>query len=149
MIDPIINGIVLVIFGLAIGGVLQLFALLNRGFSVERSRRRVPQKEGERKRVIGLRSFLKESKERANQSRRSIRTLPRSATISMAAFYGLLIVFILIIKFSPIEMRWLIFLGSVLVGFFIMNNIFIRAKKGKIRVEGNSVFDVLPKEKSD
>lgn len=149
MIDPIVNGIVLVIFGLAIGGVLQLFALLSRGFSVETSRRRVPQKEGERKRVIDLRSFLKESKERAEQSRRSIRTMPRSATISMAAFYGILIVFILIIKFSPIEMRWLIFLGSVLVGFFIMNNIFIRAKKGEIRVEGNSVFDVLPKEKSD
>jgi len=149
MIDPIINGIILVIFGLIIGGVLQLFGLLSGKFSSDALRRRVPRKEGERRRGLGLIRFFKKSRERAEQGKRSIHTMPRSAIISMVAFYRLLIVLILIIKYSPIEMRWLIFIASVLVGFLVMNKVFLQAKKGEIRADGHSVFDVLPKEKSD
>lgn len=147
MIDPIINGTVLVIFGLTLGAVLQLFGLLRRGFSGEVLR--ISRKQGEKRRKVGLRRFIKESLERAEQSRNAIRTMPRSAKISMIAFYGLIVVLILFVKYSPIEMRWLIFIGSVLAGFFAMDRVFARAKMGKNRIEGRSLFDVLPDEKRD
>ena len=149
MIESIINGIVLVIFGLTIGSVLQLFGLLSRGFSSEVLRQGISRKQGEKRRKASLRRFIKESRERAEQSRKSIRTMPRSAKISMVAFYGLIVVLILFVKYSPIEMRWLIFIGSVLAGFFAMDSVFARAKKGVKGIEGRSFFDVLPDEKTN
>ena len=149
MVDTIINGTVLVIFGLTIGAVLQLFMLLSRGFSGEALRQSISRKQGEKRRKIDLRRFIKESQEHAEQSRNAIRTMPRSSKISVAAFYGLIIVLILNVKYGPIEMRWSIFIGSVLAGFFAMDLVFARAKTGKIRAEGRSLFDVLPNEKRD
>jgi len=148
MIDPIINGIVLVIFGLILGAVLQLFGLLSHGFSRLALIRGTPQKQGEKTGKVDLRRFINESHERAELTRQAIRTMPRSVKISLATFYGLIFVLVLFVKYSPIEMKWLIFLGSVFAGFILMDLVFSRAKAGKIRIEGRSFFDVLPDEKN-
>ena len=146
MIDPIINGTILIVFGLAMGAILQLYGLLARGFTSQTLRRKVSSEEG--KGNITLRRLLRESKKKAEEGRTSVQTMPKSGVISMIAAYGLIIVIILIVKFSPVEMQWFIFIGAILVGFMAMDRIFTLARKGKIRVEGQSFLDILPKSKS-
>ena len=78
-----------------------------------------------------------------------MQTMPRSRIILLIAFYGLIAVLILIVKYGPIEMNWWILIGSISTGFVVMDFIYYKAKKGKLRIEGHSIFDVLPNERRD
>ena len=149
MVDPIINATVLVLFGLTIGAVLQLHMLLSGGLSGDILRRKESSTQREPGRRFDLRRLIRVSQEQAQHGRHAIRTMPRSTMLLMAAFYGLIGVLILFMKYGPFEMSWLLFLCAVLAGFIVMDRVFVWAKAGKIRSEGQSFFDILPAAKKD
>jgi hypothetical protein len=147
MINTIINGVVLAIFGLIIGAVLQLLGLMEGGVSSDLLRNTREKRNSIGK--IGWKGFIKESLKAAEEGRKLMQTMPRSRMILLIAFYGLIAVLILIVKYGPIEMNWWILIGSISTGFVVMDFIYYKAKKGKLRIEGHSIFDVLPNERRD
>lgn len=149
MLDPILNGIVLAIFAFIIGSVLQIFGLLNSGFSHDVLRRRVSRKQKGVKRPVSLRKWIKESKERAEASRVMMRTMPRSAKIAMTSFYGLIVILVLFVTFGPLEMKWLVFIPFTLAGFALMEWAFSLGKAGKIHVKRKAIFDIQTEDQND
>lgn len=147
MVEGILNGVIIGMFGLTIGAVLQLAMLVSRGsegelLRISREQRREIKKNG-------LRKFILESKSRREQTKKVMSAMPRSAKILMAAFYGLIAALIIIVKYGPLEIKWVVFIGSVFIGFIAMSGLYARAKSGKIRIERRSIFDVLPNERRE
>lgn len=147
MIDPIINGIVMAIFGLIIGGIGS-FSMLLSGASLEIFMRGAHKRpNGEKKR--NLLSIIRDVEERAKERRLIVKSIPRSVKLFMAAFYGLIIILVIIVKYSPLEMSWLVFIISILVGYIVVDRLFSFAREGKIHTKSKSRFDVLPDEKKE
>lgn len=73
-----------------------------------------------------------------------MKSMPRSAKLFMVSFYGLIIVLIVIVKYSPLEMSWLVLIISVLIGHQAVERLFGFAREGKIHAKGKSAFDILP-----
>ncbi len=102
MIDPIINGVVQALLGFTIGTVLQLTYV-----------------------VSIVHRLYKKNKTQTQTTKSSI-------LISLPAFFGVIAVLMLIAYLSPIEIEWVLFISSIIGGFFAMRIIFSRAKMGRI-----------------
>lgn len=148
MIEPIISAVLVAIFGLIIGGLLGL-AMLFGGYSREMSRLHTHRRAEGEERNWALHDFIKDAEERAEEGRRIARSMPRSARLFTAAFYGLIIILAIVIISTPLEMSLLGFIVSVislLIGYYAVQRLFSIAKEGRIRTKGRSRFDLLPDE---
>jgi hypothetical protein len=112
MIYPTVNTVVIAIFGLIIGGTLSLQGILWKG---------------EQERVRRQAKTAKEMQESI-----SLANMPPSAFLSMIAVYGLVIVLIVIVKFSFVKMEWAVFFIFFFAGFAILQYLFYLATKGKM-----------------
>ena len=117
MFNPTINTIVLIIFGYLIGAMLAFSAIF---------------RQKERLQAIKL-----------DRDRKRLKRIQTSMVIVTLSWYGLIAVFILVLKFSTLRINWLIFLGSFFVGFLVLFSIFELAKRRKIIIKKKTKIDIL------
>jgi hypothetical protein len=123
MIHPLINSIVLAVFGFIISIVLKIAMRVS-----PESKRAVDSLNFGK----GLRGFVNLAIKNAEEGREISRTAGSSYWIAVIAYFGLIIVLILVLIYSPITMNWYVFLLSLGVGSLLFDWIFKLAKSGRI-----------------
>lgn len=131
MIEPWINGIAVGVFGFLTGGVTGFYAIVSGIDRQASGRRRGP-------RNWSLSGTLDTAREEAAAGRVDWKLLPRSGKAALLAFYGLIAVMIIFIRFSPVTMNWWAFLGSLFAGYTAVDLIFNAARKGKLKARGGA-----------
>jgi hypothetical protein len=63
--------------------------------------------------------------------------VPRSFWVSLSVPYGILVLFFLTLRFTPVHMRWVPLLIAYVVSVLIMSAIFDAAKAGRFRSRRN------------
>ncbi|MDO8545634.1 MAG: hypothetical protein Q7S40_34760 [Opitutaceae bacterium] len=126
--------VIMVVFGILLGVILKLFGSISgsdrtTGPAVEHPRRSL------RERVAA--AFDRDRLRAENESR--LKSMPRSAWLAMVFFYGIVAMLIVVVKVSPITMRWWPFLGSVLGAFMITGFVFTRTAAASRRMVDSSV----------
>jgi hypothetical protein len=114
--------VVMVIFGILLGVILQLIQRIS---AIDRSRRPTGDQPRRPFRERVLEIFDRDRVRAENQAR--LKSMPRFMGIAMIAFYGLIAMLVIVVKVSPVTMRWWPFTGSVLAAFMIASAIFSRA----------------------
>lgn len=118
MINPLVNSIVISAFGFLIGIILQITMMV------------MPEKNRQggmtSKTSKGLQRFMERVRENQQEGRDVWKN--KSAITAMITFYAVIAILILVIKYSPLEMHWTVFLVSTLIGFAIFEIIHERAK---------------------
>lgn len=109
---------VMVVFGTLLGVVLNLFGIL---FSA-RTRRREEPRRSMRQRIAD--AFDREKVRAENKAR--LQSAPRSAWLALVSFYGLVAMLVVVVKVSPVTMRWWPFLGSILLAHVAVGLIYTR-----------------------
>ena len=64
----------------------------------------------------------------AEQGVQDAASLPRSGRVAMAAFYGLVVMLLVVLWYSPLEVVWWILLVSIFAGFMVSEYVFTRAR---------------------
>lgn len=131
MIDETISTVVLVLFGLLIGVIMNVSHAY-----IQNLPPTLDKKKNESIRD-SMHQFDVATQEWA-------RKLNPPARIAIGIFYSLIALLIVVLYFTPIHMNWLVFLFSVLVGFGIAEGIFSLAKAGKIRLKKQTFWDIGP-----
>lgn len=133
MIEAIGNIIVMVAFGLLLGTVVSMLMIF---FPPRKDTKR---EEGE--------SYLKYINRRSKESaERFLPSVQRKRLIMLAgAYYIVTIIIILTVIFTPLEMKWLVFLISLFGAFLITRYIYIKTKFGKMGVK-DLFFDFFDRE---
>lgn len=135
----IINSIVLVMFGILLGVLLKVTMAYEP--IEEEKMKELKQREGE--------SFLqylgrKTSREYQEKEKKIRESMPKPYQRALFGTGVLVIMLIIVLIITPIHMNWLIFIGSIIGGVIIYELIFYLAKAGKIKVSGESFFDIPP-----
>lgn len=139
MTAQIANDIVVAVFALIIGGLAMLMSGYSRGLARDLKRARAER--GERSR--DLRGIFAQAEKRAEEGRRLVGTMPRSWRLLMAALFGLIVVLVLVVTFSPIEMSWIVFVVALVVGYLAAARVFASARAGRIRTDRDSDLDIF------
>lgn len=123
MIEAIGNIIVMVAFGLLLGTVLSMFMIFSP------PRKDTKREEGE--------SYLKYIYRRSNENaEKFLPSIQRKSLIMLTGvYYIVIIIIILTVIFTPLEMKWLVFLISLFGAFVITRYIYIKTKFGKMGVK--------------
>lgn len=132
MIDETISTIVLVLFSLLIGVILNV----SRAYM-----QNLPPPTPDKKKNESIRDSMHRFDVATLEWARKLNP---PAMIAVGIFYSLIALLIVVLYFTPIHMNWLVFLFSVLVGFGIAEGIFSLAKAGKIRVKKQTFWDIGP-----
>jgi len=77
--------------------------------------------------------------QRAAEAARAL--APRSYSVAVGAFAGLIAVIAIGIYVSPVYMRWWFFLGGALAGVGLLNGISNLARAGRVRVPDTPLLD--------
>lgn len=133
----IINSMVLLMFGILIG-VLLMVSEAYESLYKEKSKK-LKKRQGESFLHYSRRSSSREYHDERIKIMQSMPKPFQRAGFGMSIFVILLII---VLIFSPIYMNWLIFIISVLVGIVVFKLIFYLAKAGKIKIVGESFFDI-------
>jgi len=128
MISPLVNSIVISAFGFLIGAILQITMKT----IPERSRRGGLPSETNK----GMKAFMEGVREAQQEGVDAWKN--NSTRTAMIAFYALIVVLILVIKYSPLEMNWTVFLVTALISNMIFDTIHERAKKRESSLESDS-----------
>jgi len=123
--------VVMIVFGILLGTILKLFNTITEaerlaGPATERPRRSFRERLGD--------VFDREKVRAENDA--LLKSMPRSGWLVMVALYGLVAILVLVVKVSPIMMRWWPFLGSVLGAFMIAGLAFSRTAAASRRKVG-------------
>lgn len=135
----IINSIVLVMFGILFG-VLSKVTMAYEPLEKEKMKE-LKKREGESFLQYLRRTTSREYREKETKIRDSMPKLYQRAILGTGV---LVIMLIIVLIFTPIHMNWLIFIVSIIGGIIIYELIFYLAKAGKIKVSGESFFDIPP-----
>jgi len=123
MSTVIADTVVMVVFGILLGTILKLYGTITdatgrtSGPAAGRTRRSFRERLGE--------VFDREKMRAENDA--LLKSMPRSGWLAMATLYGLVAMLIVVVKVSPVTMRWWPFLGSVLGSFMLAGFVFSRA----------------------
>jgi hypothetical protein len=112
---------VMVVFGLLLGSILKLYASI---VDLDRAPDRPEQAEKRPWRERLANAFDREKSRAENQA--LLKSMPRSGWIAMVFLYGLVLMLVLVVKISPVTMRWWPFLGSVLGAYMTADFLFRR-----------------------
>jgi len=128
-------------FGLLIGEVIFLYMIVtdfivnSRNKSTDNTLQKGEKprnKEDDKGKENFILRFLKDAKSKAEESSARVSTMPRSHLVLNGVFYALIIMMVIVIRYSPVKMNWLIFLGSFFGIFFLSYLLYWLAKKGKL-----------------
>lgn len=128
------NHVVMVVFGILLGVILRLvssISALDRSTDpATRSARRTV-----RQRIADA---FDRDKVRA-ENKALMKSMPRSGWMAICSLYGLIAMLVIVVKASPITMRWWPFLGSLFGAFIVVNLVFSRtaaASRSKPEISG-------------
>lgn len=127
--ESLANVLVMALFGLLAGVLLQV----QRALGGDALARRRP---GE--------GVIAGARRRAEEATAMVRSGPRSYLVVNLAVLGVVAMLVLSLLFSPLEMQWWVFLGSVFAGYLAAGGLLSLARRRRLTLSGGSVFDVLP-----
>ncbi len=130
------NSVVMVVFGILLGVILRLFNSIS---AIDRSTdpARRPARRSLRERLAD--SFDRDKVRAENKA--LMKSMPRSGWMAIFFMYGLIAMLVIVVKASPITMRWWPFLGSLFAAFIITELVFSRtaaASRRKLETSGSA-----------
>jgi hypothetical protein len=134
MIDPIFNAVVIIIFGLLIGAVLYVYNL-----TAETHRTSIRKKGTTSDAETKQQGFFGNIIDIANKQAEEGVRLGAVPAVRMALLVcvGIIVMFIILVRYTSISMQWGYFFLSLFAGFLIFHGIFSLAKAGKIGSKTN------------
>jgi ABC-type multidrug transport system fused ATPase/permease subunit len=101
--------------------------LISSKLSREETRQRTVRESNEDR----LKYLKRMAEESAEQGRTMMQTASSSFKLTLIALYGLVIILLIVLRFSPIDMIWWLFLVCLLLSFMVTERLFQLAKAGK------------------
>jgi hypothetical protein len=134
MVDPIFNAVVILIFGLLIGAVLYVYKLTTEAHRPSISEKRTPSEE-ETKQQGFFGNIIDVANKQAEEGVR-LGAVP-AVRMALLVCVGIIVMFIILVRYTPISMHWGYFFLSLFAGYVIFQGVFSLAKAGKIRPKTN------------
>jgi hypothetical protein len=134
MVDPIFNAIVIIIFGLLIGAVLYVYNLTAAAHRPSIREQPTPS-DAEIKEEGFLGNIIDAANKQAEEGVR-LGAVP-AVRMALLVCVGIIVMFIILVRYTPISMQWGYFFLSLFAGFVIFQGIFSLAKAGKIGAKTN------------
>jgi hypothetical protein len=135
MISEWVNGLIVGVFGVALGSLLSLWSLLTE-YNAQ-----VPRQPGE--------GFWAWSKRMREEQNRRIEQAPPSAVLTSVGAAGLAGVLVGVLIWSPVDMNWAVFIPALFVGYGMLQGVLALARRRRLRVPPWFLNRVFPSERRD
>ena len=134
-LDPTVNAVIIALAGVFIGAVTFVAGILDPASDAAGRPAKAP--------MPFKRGYFKAMREYDRTQKEARALAPRSYSVALAAFFGLIVVVILGIVLSPVHMQWGWFIGGFFLGFLILQTVYSLALSGRLNLRTPAFLERL------